>query len=109
MHVSFQEELDISDAIGYTEKGQPYAVKWPKLYKKVVPCPERVQTLQEAFRWPIKARENLDNLKSELPSDIKPVLMSSLQLSDGTVLRSRIHPMPAGDKFVGRTLDLSKA
>lgn len=67
---------DVMDAIGKTSNGQPYAAKWPKLYKRVVPDSSIEQTIQEAFAWPVKAKKNLEILKAEMNPDHKPALLS---------------------------------
>ena len=77
-----QEDLCIDDAISFTEKGkQPYAVKWPRMFKKRVPRADHAQSLQDVFRWPLLAKENLERLKTELDPDVKPLLLSNKNLT----------------------------
>ena len=76
-----QEGVDISDAIGVTKTGQPFAKKWPKRYKSITPIPERSQSVQQAFQWPAVALQNLDSLKLELAPGEKPLLLSGRTLS----------------------------
>lgn len=72
---------DVSDAIGKTSSGQPYAAKWPRLYKRVVPDPSLEQTIEEAFAWPVKAKRNLEILKAGIKPDCKPALLSGRTLT----------------------------
>ena len=71
-----QEGIDLSDAVGTTARGQQYANKWPRGYKHIRPDPSRAQSVESAFNWPQKARQNLEGLKAELMEDEKPALLS---------------------------------
>lgn len=73
---AFQDTVDVCDAVARTSSGQPYAYKWPKSYKWIVPDLSRAQSLEDAFEWSAKARLNLEDLKKGLKQDEMPALVS---------------------------------
>ena len=74
--MSLQDGLDLSDAVRVTQDlQQPYAIEWPKLYKKRVPNASCSQSLQETFNWPAKAKANLEKLSEQVGPGVKPALL----------------------------------
>ena len=72
----WQVGLDVADAIGATPNGNAYAAKWPKKYKHVIPDTAYAQSVQDAYRWPERAKQNLERLKEELKEGEAPALLS---------------------------------
>ena len=82
MHPNRQETTS-TEFLGITAKGEQYAVKWPKHLKRQLPCDVESQSLQEAFAWPTKVKENMKNLLAKIRDKSCPIISSGkcLQLT----------------------------